>query len=1292
MGGEEKPPARNGEQKNVAVMERPEHEAGTSSGAQQAEDELREMLRRFRDTVHDIEINALGNNQAVSEKDDDLELRGALSKVARDAKRDDGRKKYEFLPEVTRDILRSSVIDTNITVRNSPLIYTLLEGSVNHNLDTDLTALKNVTRKIYNLRTLDLDLAKTILKPLRDKLEGGGLKDDPLFEKVSSFLVGKKAGKQAGLSWDDAPTLTDLLARTGGEMPNFNPNDLSTLPETLRDLSDVIRQLGTREQRPFNIDDPSTWGTEDWYEIAMVREYFKTREDKELWSSIIDVERFGEYVEGKRRATLRSHSGKSKEEIRKIVSEEINFDVEWLFSRLYSRLDRTKPDKFFDELEREGYSNSMESAKAIFISRLDGLGSRLLEADYERWKNFFYRDRMVTNVNLKEEEKEIEFRRDKKAKLEKKRVRRVIVESDQVLPIPVAQQCNAKEFTDGLLVRVRAIESATKYSHDVIAAYNIRAGEKGFWPQIAEFSQKYHMGDMDELVHLSNGWLYFEAHNLIRKYFEAELAKINWNLGTQTLAVVQGEFLNRIQLKVKEDLIKMYRQVFGRNEREWAMNEWKARRLVNLAWGLARGATLSEPEIAAWADPGLDSNGHPTHYSIGTNESDPYVAFNPQMRFNRWAHDEHKRQALLWSVVNFYKKRWDHLEGFKEMRKFFDAWWGGEMVIDRANPDERRLYEFFSDMQRVGSLGFRGAWRNKSFEYWLVGQPGVKDQLMDEEGNILLPGTVNLLESWKALENIGYDITYLFTEAAVVSDWEFLISTENKHPEKYSAKQELLKYLYENHIQDPEYPQTTGRSFPEYLSMIRKKAEAIVEDKIKRKDLEKVAKADHVEAEITRLIVYRGLAGMLLERVPTKLIKLERNRFSEQGERAWELVRGRMGWGDGDESVDRMDKALRNLGMVESLLRRQTSLKMREYLEPQIDDDVINKNKKVYLNRFLDDTHYEYKMTGDFIDQRLREMGSSETEIEDAKKVFKAIKRFVLDDKVEDRERLHKEPWEEILISRKNRFYGYTESFLDAFAGKLRKAETHGTIKEYKDLYFPFAMAPDEVDHFFINWLNAGQGAQTRALREVGESEMLVFKPLTEWWDALEVVARDPKRNLEPILKPLLTIKEALTSIHEEIYAHKVMDGLVSATIAYFRKDDLANVFPFNTTSWGSVNSIAAMMYGTNRGIWEWEPADIRNFVIECERMRVVPRRPWDFFSNPPDMVRKKFLGIIPYSVETYHPRFKYFSRRLLARAGGSGKDIVWTWVNKYLPIIALAILFQAIRNAVKQQTKGKSN
>ncbi len=1299
MAGQEKPP--NGEHGgNVAVIERPtSRNEGVSGGGKSLEETLSELVNRAELASLEAEVDK--SDAKVKQA---IETSEALRSQIADIKNKS--REYKFLPPVTRKILAR--IDSETGTRASTPLLTIL---IKESLNTDLSKLENLralTMKIYDLRLKDIHLSKQILSYLMNEMvDKGESQEGVLVKTLRDFIEGKGVGSHTNLSWDNIPTLSDVLSRTGGRMPGFNPDDLSTLPEAMKDLADVIKNLSGREKQVFNIDDPSTW-TEDWYEIAMVREYFKTREDKELWASITDAGRFGEYVESKRRGVITAHPGKNEVEIRKLISEEINTDIEWLFSRIYSTLDTTKPDKFFDELEREGYSNSMESAKGIFIRRLKSLGGELEEKYHGKWKDFFYKDRQAKNLRIQESEKEIEYSGDAKSKPEKIRVKRYDVVDDEITPFGIPQACGAKDFINNLLVRVRTIEAGSKYAHDVLAAYNLRSGEKGFWSGLAEFSQKYHTGDMDEFTHLATGGIYWQAHHLIRKYQEAEFARINYNHGPQTFTIRQGEFLNDIQLKVKEDMKKLYRKM-GLSEEEIGQIDWKLDRVVNLAWGFARGATLSEPELSAWADPGLDENGHPTHYSIGTNESDPYGPFNPQMLFNRWAHDEHKRQVLLWTVVNFYKKRWDHLEGFKEMEKFFDAWWGGEGVINRANPDERRLYEFFSDMTRIGSLGFRGGWRNKAFEYWIVRRPGVKDSLQySDKGELIkieengkqtpitdnLAGSIDLLESWKALENIGYDAAYLFTEASVISDWNFLKSTkgDKKLGDLYQEKEKLWKYLYEKYIHEDDYPDTTGGSFPEYLQMVRENADLRVKDKVKRKELEKKGAPDHIEAEITRTIIYRGLAGMLFKRVPTKLIKLERNRFSETGERAWNLVRGRV-WGDTDDSFARMDKALRHLGMAESLLRQQTSLKMREYLDSQIDESVVEGEKKATLNGFAEATHYEYALTEDFIENNLKDMGISDKERNDAKRVFKEIRNFVLDDKIEKREELHRgKDWHEILGPRVNRFYGYSENFLDAFASKLRKTEVHGTIKEYKDLYFPFEMAPDELDHYFLNWLKAGQGAQTRALREVAEAEMQVFEPLKAWWDALEVVARDPQHNLEPILKPLFTIKKQLTSIHEEIYAHKVMDGLVSATIAYFRKDDLAMVFPFNTTSFGTINSIAAMMYGTSRGIWEWETVDIRNFEIECERMRILPRRPWDFFNAPPDTVQKKFLGIIPHSVATYHPRFKYFSKRLLDRAGGGGKDIAWAWINKYLPLIALAILFQAIRNAIKEQNKGKSN
>ncbi len=1026
------------------------------------------------------------------------------------------------------------------------------------------------------------------------------------------------------------------------------PAETRTRPQT---MVETLRQRG--------VDIPEDVFAEDYYERGMVREFFKEPQDYRVWRALLNIEDtvdpqtgrvtdrgFRSYVNETREEISAKYPG-DEQKIRKETSEKITRDVVRLFTRLYETLDNQHPEKLYEEIEREGYSASIEVAKGIFARRLIRLTNSLVsDENYEQWKNFFYREVSIADVNVREVQKQFP---DKKEPLTQ-----YVIEG-KVVPLLDIEMSDAPDFIRSILVHVRTTEGLMKYTHNVNALFHRRgSADQGFWGQIAKYSEEFTTGSIDELMVLPDGWLIMEAHNLYRKYLEEELVKSNWMHQPQLLTARRGNFVNEIQRMVFEDLKRMYASEFGDTPDEQRKEEWRVRRAVGVALGLSRGVFLSEVEPAAWADPLLDPlTGDPTHISYGTNEADPYTAFNPQHHFLRWQHETHKKGALLFALTNFDRKKhrfWDHYKAFEEMKKYRETFYRGSDWLRRKDPDERRFYEILPGLTRVGSLLFRGAWRLNAYDYWMVKYPGV-------EGTGSLAGQKDLLSCFKALENIGYDVTFHFSEGDILGNWNFLL---DKDPAVAAERQKLFEYVYNKYIRDPQG--RTGQSLDDYLRQIRPRVEEKVDRLIKRGDLDKSARQDWIIVESYKTLMYRGLAGLLLQHVPTKLIKLERNRLAEDGVRAWDKVRQRLGWGNTAEGLTRMDVAMRNLSMVESLLRRKMSKAMREHVERQ--------GMRKSLHDFDSQTN-RFVVTEDLIREELARMG---IESADVISLFRTIHNFVLEGNL-------------------------TETFIDKFAGKLIKNEkirvgydSQGRgedINEFRD-FFPMQIGNDDIDNTFLNWSNTGAGALNRAVREVAEAEMQVFTPLKELWDALPQVAIDPNRDISPLIKPLKVMHEHLQSIHDKLYAIKVMDQVASGIIAYFRKDTIAKVFPFRFARFGKVNSIAAELVGPFKGVWEWEAKDIHNFLVELQRQELVPHYPRELWQKAPDVkARPRLFGLFRPRVE-YHPATKYYARNLADRAGARWWHLGWEYINKYLPLIIGYLLWQALSKAFKEEYEGQ--
>ena len=1297
MIGEERPP--NGG--NVAVQERPTHGEGTSSGTGRSmEEEVRRLLEEYKAAVRNIKNAVLVDKEDVSETGDNLSLRNKLTDLIKEVKKANGSKKLDFLPKVTQEILgkldiKAGAENLALTVKNSPLVYTLLEGSIGKDLDKDSGALKDVTQKIYNLRDLDHDLAKVILKTLKDKMASSGLKDDPLFKKVSGFLEGR-----SGLT--RPPGMTETKWRQ--------------LQQILENSDNPLTEVMLRRHRG-QIDVPEDMFMEDYYENAMRREFFGDPRDRELWDALLSVEDREEVADrmtGRTRTVKgfesyiddlkRQYPGINGIELSKKVSEKVRLDIVRLFNRIYTILDYGHPGKLFEELEREGYSASIEVAKGIFARRLIRLKDNFLSEQYkdvrEGFDKFFWAEQTIEHTNVKKDVMKINI--DGKD-------REITKYNYEVSPAPVGEkkQTDIGNFINNIISNLRTTEIIHRYTHNINVLFRRRKkGNEGFWPQIAQYSEEFGTATQDELLVLPDGWLITEAKNLYRKYVEELFGRHNWIHQTQMFTERSGEFVNQIQKRVFEDLKEMYKDEFGSTPEERLREEWRAKRAVAIARGWGLGVDGSEVEIVAHADPNVDPrDGDPTHNSMYTNETDALMPFNPQMHFDRWQHQSHKRAGLLFALTSFDPRQirwWNHREALEGQYRYkysyrlgkqantsrlrfvrdkdgimkpefmtqeeYEAqknksvfsrlkfWHRGFSAVD---PEQKRFYELLPYLSRIGFLVYRGAWRMKSVEHWFVFKPS------DEAG--VISHKLKLLESWKGLENIGYDIMFHFTEAQILGDPS--IATD---PNLKADREALWQYVYDKYIKNPDNPDAANKDWKQYINdIINPQVKKQIDGLIKKGELENTPEAieEWSAYERHKMVMYRGLAGMLLKRVPTKLIKLERDRLSEdkEGRRAWEVVRQSMKntdgtvWGNNPEAFERFDKAMINISQAEALLRRKVTNKMLKHVEAQ--EGEIKKS----LHDFEKDTDTIYELKEKFIIYELQRMGRGPKEIEDAVAVFKAIKSFV-----------------------------YEDGFIDKFAGKLRKngvirVGPNQYIKDFADPQYPFQIANDELANEFIDWKNIGAGGFNRAIREIAEAETQVITPLIEYWDLLGKVATLPKdkRSFEPFIEKLETINKALESIHEKMYAVKVIDELASMTVAYFRKDSMARHPLGYLLRLGQPNSMAAEM-NPRANVWEWSASDGRNYDLALRQAELLPRYPRDLWLKPPEITQGKgFLGVVPYKNTVYKAATKYWSTPFLERIGSSNKQVAWEVLNWVLPIVLAYILYQQIKQAAKEQQQG---
>lgn len=889
----------------------------------------------------------------------------------------------------------------------------------------------------------------------------------------------------------------------------------------------------------------------------------------------------------------------SQAELARVSSEKIETDIVLLFSKLYQNVDLQSPDRFFDEITQEGFMQSINVAYETLSRRLTQLINKAAvsgEVPDSLSGDIFYK---------RFTEEELEPRTEEQADKTTKEVMQY-----KLIPTPNARTVNLREFLEMVKTQSGVMVDARKYLHNVRALFRRGAGKEGFWSQLSEYAQTYPSVDNDSLSILPDGDIVMAANRLYTKYLEEDMAALSWIHRPNMFDADIFENLTRIEQRVLEDLKKMFPDIAASGE-----NDWRLRSALSMGIGFSRGVNMTEVEIAAWADPNVTTiKGEPTYTSYYTNDNVALTALNPAHHILRWQQEGITKGPLAYLLVDGFdpslERFWDHNRLYDRMKQFKDSYLNGLDAIKRNNPEEKLFVEMLPNIGKVGSLITRGGWRKEyAYDGWLI-----KDQ-----------GKVKILGSFKALENIGYEVAAHFIDK-YVSDNKFLATPS---PER----DEVLQYIYEKYIKDSTNPGETGTTLDEYYNLLRSDASNAIDLLIKSGKINKNQRAHLIDQEIMRRVFYRGLVGMLKQRIPTKFIRIERDRLTKDGESGWKKLKKQLQWG----TPRKMEEAMDNIALVETVVRQKVSEQMRSRLREQ--------GRKQDLAIISVD----YVVNEDVIKEVLTEMGIDAT---DAVALYKQIDSYL------------------------------NENYIKEFSEKIRTKDAAGEAKESE---FPFALGTEELDSSFVAWRNVGPSILKRALGDTGKVETEVVGQMQSYFDLLQKVAVDPNRDISKMVEILKHMSDNLAMIHGPAEAAKFAYRMSAMTIAYFKKDTLArNIF----TKWfriGKKNSLAAEFTGAYRGVWEWEVSDIDSFITELERNLVLRKEPIEL-SKIPKFKDVKFLGIKIGRKPIHEPNFQYYGKTLREKFGATKKHIALELMNKYLPILLIFLILQSIRKAGKEE------
>ncbi len=903
------------------------------------------------------------------------------------------------------------------------------------------------------------------------------------------------------------------------------------------------------------------------------------------------------------------------DDIGKEVSKRIAGHIASLYGKLYTKLDLENPKDFFENIEQQDIFKGIGITHNYLARGLNGLQRYMEQHDQELkdklgnmkfWKNA--EEKMVVEDIPKKDSKELPH--------EKTRFR--------LAKLPKEMTVSGREFIDYLRLVVDNYREARRYTHNARAIFfQPPDHERGFYAQLGEYAEKMRMIDLDEMFLLPDADIFEDALRLYDKFVEEQFAFQDWKHVANMFTPQIGSHLTALEDQVLEGLKMMH-------SNDPNMTEGRLRAALSMAVGASRGIFLNEVEKAAFADPHLTEDGKATFVGYHTFDSAPLTAFNPMHQFYRWQ-AERTLYPILFLPVEGLKESvfgggpWDHKIIWEKMKDYRESFLTG-----RKDLGKNVLFaDFLNNISSAGGPLKRKSWRT---EYQLNNLFVYKEDKT----------TLDYTKTWQVLENIGYETLSDFVDTRLPAN--FL-------KEDGPAKQELFKYLYGRYFGNKE-------SLNDYLNQIRPIAEKVVSQEIMNKNEvtgEKRFTDDikkEIELETTKIFLYRTLSRVVMQRIPTKVLRIERDRDTQDGVRRWKKIKTELGC-----TSEQMDIAMKDLLLAESMLRTEVSQKMRSILKEQPD-------KQKDMSK-LGSEIPDYKLDKDKVRSLLEKAGlNMEPEKQEDWKV--RVDRAVT------------------VYEKINNTYGFgqkSEEALDNFAKFIKN-------KQYK-----YTFALDEVDLSFIPFRGGGDRVLPRLIKDMSTLEQSLIKGVLNYPELLSHVASSGKGSFGEIIEVLDKARLALSSVHGDAYAYQVMEHMAALTIAYFKKDTIAKPL-FGVMGMGRRNSMAAEWAGRSTAVWEWDVRDIDNFIVALETHRILPKQPYDTAKSGAthiDMVHryiklpwKKEPVALPSTFDMRKPDYNWYSMRLRKESGADMKQIAWESIYSLSPYLIAFILWKFMSDALK--------
>lgn len=900
------------------------------------------------------------------------------------------------------------------------------------------------------------------------------------------------------------------------------------------------------------------------------------------------------------------------------MSDEMNWRVSDVINQLFLELQQKAPDKFYEEIMQEDIfqgpsqiQHRIQSAVNGLMTKIDQIQGNESDPLHQRVKNLkFYRP-TSHDPFIAERNKKLYPRVD---------------------PIPFGKEVPLSEFIQYINSTIDQTIHKAEYFHNARAMFNHPPGEKGFYAQLGGYAEKMKGTDIDEIMHLPDGQYVLQAYQLYEKMLEEDFASIDWRHRPDQLTNKFERVNSKIETEVFDQLKDFYPD----------LTIERVRNIVNSAVGVARGVFLTEPEKAAYADP-VDADGKGMVASYSTNDAGSLNVFNPLHTVLRWQGEHNWNSMYFMPVEGQQGKMWDHNSAWNNMAKYMDSFLVGK---GRGTGKDKLPQETFADSMidigKVGGPGKRKGWRMK---YSLEGHFKYDDD-----------GSINAPETFKAMEAIGYEAIYNFIANKQAGEG-LMKASDKTAPGQVKERNELFKYIYQRYFsEDPSKFQESD--FNKYWTKLKGKGEESLIEKIKKTGTSVISGSweEQVNYETSLLFMDNTLAHYVASRFPSKFLRMDRNRFADDGVGRWERIYREL---NKDEKWERkeFDVVMKNMTMAEMLLRRKISEEIRQRIT--LDENLTLSEIKDLPFRLNEESIRELLSTN-MSKNKNNNSFKSQKEIEDVIKLWRHIQKDF-----------------------------NNNNFLDGEgADKIRK--------------YTFTFGLEDTDVSLMAFRATGPRMVARAVKDVGAIESTITNWVINMPLVLNEIAINGKHDFSPIIEYMRKAQRAITDVNgvEDTYEH--MYKIAGTVINYFKKDAIAKPL-FGIFGVGRKNSIAAEYAGRSGAVWEWDSRDIDRFCVSLESFGLLKNSPYDLQSFKDGKFTGgtledrwiKIPGIkkpIKFNLfgKKRHVDYKYNSLKLRKDHGADFKAIALDWINQLLPIALAFILWKYMKDAIDEASGAK--